>query len=179
MTSEWTKERIADLTRHWNDGLTTQQIARMMGITKNKVIGKAHRLKLPSRQSPIKRDSDMLDRNEQIVDLLTIGYQQKEVAQRLNLPKSAVQSVAAKSADAGRQWVPGHRLEPYHPTPPEPKPITRITMTRVHECCWPIGDPKTKSFRYCGEPADLGRPYCAEHISIAYVRPYARREDAA
>ncbi len=52
---DWTQEQIADLMRLWNDGLSTSEIGKRLGITKNAVVGKAHRLHLSARPSPIKR----------------------------------------------------------------------------------------------------------------------------
>ncbi len=50
----WTEERIADLMRMWTAGHTVSCIGNALGVSKNTVIGKAHRLKLPSRPSPIR-----------------------------------------------------------------------------------------------------------------------------
>ena len=51
----WTDERIDELKQLWGEGLSAQEIGRKLGVTKNAVIGKAHRLGLPARPSPIKR----------------------------------------------------------------------------------------------------------------------------
>jgi GcrA cell cycle regulator len=51
----WTPERINELTKLWNAGLTTSEIGMQLGISKNAVVGKAHRLHLSARPSPIKR----------------------------------------------------------------------------------------------------------------------------
>ena len=53
----WTAERIAALERLWATGATTAEIGRRLDITKNAVVGKAHRLGLPGRPSPIKREA--------------------------------------------------------------------------------------------------------------------------
>ncbi len=53
MSVEWTAERTKKLVDLWNEGLTTIEIGRRLGVTKNSVVGKAHRLDLPKRQSPI------------------------------------------------------------------------------------------------------------------------------
>lgn len=53
--SEWTPERISALIALWNEGLTTSEIGNRLGITKNAVVGKVHRLGLPKRQSPIRK----------------------------------------------------------------------------------------------------------------------------
>ncbi|MBR0683772.1 GcrA cell cycle regulator, partial [Roseomonas eburnea] len=46
-------------------------------------------------------------------------------------------------------------------------------------CCWPIGEPGTSGFRFCGGEPMAGKPYCMEHAALAYVKPRDRREDAA
>ena len=51
----WTPERVATVTRLWNEGLTTAEIGRTIGMSKNAVVGKVHRLQLPSRPSPIRQ----------------------------------------------------------------------------------------------------------------------------
>lgn len=57
MALEWTDERIARLTELWSQDLSTAEIGKILGITKNAVVGKAHRLGLPKRQSPIRRST--------------------------------------------------------------------------------------------------------------------------
>ncbi len=52
---DWSPERIAELTRLWNEGLATSEIGKRLGISKNAVVGKAHRLHLSARPSPIRR----------------------------------------------------------------------------------------------------------------------------
>jgi GcrA cell cycle regulator len=46
-------------------------------------------------------------------------------------------------------------------------------------CCWPIGEPGTKSFRFCDDLSISGKPYCDQHAKLAYVRVRDRKEDAA
>lgn len=50
MTADWTPERTAALIVHWNEELSTSEIGRRLGITKNAVIGKVHRLGLTQRR---------------------------------------------------------------------------------------------------------------------------------
>jgi GcrA cell cycle regulator len=59
--------------------------------------------------------------------------------------------------------------------PPAPiRPYARIVT-----CCWPIGEPGTKDFRFCDGASEPGKPYCAGHAKLAYVKVRDRREDAA
>ena len=54
---EWTDDRIRELRQLWSEGHSTAEIGRRMNITKNAVVGKAHRLELPARPSPIRTGS--------------------------------------------------------------------------------------------------------------------------
>ncbi len=56
----WTEDKIKQLKKLWSKGKTTVEIAKEMGISKNSVIGKVHRLELTSRPSPIKRKESVV-----------------------------------------------------------------------------------------------------------------------
>ena len=58
--------------------------------------------------------------------------------------------------------------------PPAPRPYGRIVT-----CCWPLGEPGTRSFRFCNDASEPGKPYCSDHAKLAYVKVRDRREDAA
>lgn len=55
MTIEWSNEQVEELVRLWDEGLSTSEIGKKLGTTKNAVVGKAHRLGLSKRQSPIRK----------------------------------------------------------------------------------------------------------------------------
>ena len=85
--------------------------------------------------------------------------------------------------------LPIAQLAPAHARPPaaEPAIVARPPAPRAVSgyiprpmaCCWPIGEPGTKSFHFCEAEAVPGKPYCAEHAHIAYVKVRDRREEAA
>jgi GcrA cell cycle regulator len=68
---------------------------------------------------------------------------------------------------------------------PKPAPAPRVVAPaprpygRVVTCCWPIGEPGTRSFRFCDDASEPGKPYCSDHAKLAYVKVRDRREDAA
>jgi GcrA cell cycle regulator len=133
----WTEERIEDLRRLWAQGLSASQIAKRLGsgVSRNAVIGKAHRLGLASRPSPI----------------------QGEARAR------AAVAVAPRPAMAPAP----------QPAKPLPAPAPAATSAIRHKgpaCQWPIGDPSSQEFAFCGEPSEPGRPYCAKHCGVAYLR---------
>ena len=155
---DWTDETIARLRSLWDEGHTTAEIGRRLGITKNAVVGKAHRLNLPARPSPIRRTAED-------------GRPPRRTSPRRidgpTLPALAV-TVAPRAAEPAR---PAPVLRP---VPSTPRPAGRLTS-----CCWPIGEPGTPSFRFCSDVAVPGKPYCGEHAALAYVKVRDRREDAA
>ena len=165
---DWNEESIARLRQFWQDGHSTAEIGRRMGITKNAVVGKAHRLMLEPRPSPIRRD-------------LPEGYVSRRSAARRatgatlpapNLPPitgAAAAPVAVREV-AARQPRPTVQLRAV----PLPRAGARVTT-----CCWPIGDPGTANFRFCDDGAMAGKPYCVQHAALAYVKVRDRREDAA
>jgi len=165
---DWNEESIARLRQFWQDGHSTAEIGRRMGITKNAVVGKAHRLMLAPRPSPIRRD-------------LPEGYVSRRSAARRatgatlpapNLPPItgvAAAPVAVREV-AARQPRPTVQLRAV----PLPRAGARVTT-----CCWPIGDPGTANFRFCDDGAMAGKPYCVQHAALAYVKVRDRREDAA
>lgn len=52
----WTEERVAELARLWESGHSASAIGRILGVSKNAVVGKAHRMRLASRPSPIRQE---------------------------------------------------------------------------------------------------------------------------
>ena len=151
---DWNEDAITRLRALWQEGHSTAEIGRRFGITKNSVVGKAHRLLLPPRPSPIRR-----------VDVA--GH----------VPRRA----APKRSD-GPTLPPLPEAPRAVPTVP-PRALRAVLLPearpRVSSCCWPIGHPGTPSFRFCDDGALAGKPYCAEHASLAYVKVRDRRENAA
>ncbi len=157
---DWTEDAIATLRQLWSEGLSTAEIGRRMGISKNAVVGKAHRLNLAARPSPIRR-----------VPSAAPSPRPARRAARPAMPRPSPMMAGTPMAPR----PPADRPAPVVPMRPPPQPLRLGNGT----CCWPLGDPGTPGFRFCGAQALLGKPYCAEHAALAYVRVKDRREDAA
>jgi GcrA cell cycle regulator len=239
----WDEETIRLLREFWAEGLSTAEIGRRLGTSKNAIVGKAHRLDLQARPSPIRREPPKL---------VTVGGKTVTDGSHATLPPlpSTVASnmVATDSAELGTA-APGAASTPASPplriVPPQPRPASladsgtapggasrptqaatpgtsaapslppspgtqagsagapaparstpaspvapsvssaalssasfQVRRTSV-ACCWPIGEPGTKGFRFCDEVSVPGKPYCEEHVKLAYVRIRDRKEDAA
>jgi GcrA cell cycle regulator len=182
---EWNDETIVRLRALWNEGLSTAEIGRRMGVSKNAVVGKAHRLGLPPRPSPIRRDvtgasSPRTPALRRVVGptlpplaaTLTVGEESRPVVAKAP-PPDASPAAAVSAAPASVASVPAAAAPAVRALPPARH------MPRMAACCWPIGEPGTKSFRFCDVEAVQGKPYCAEHAQLAYVKVRDRREEAA
>jgi GcrA cell cycle regulator len=155
---EWTEQRIEMLRRLWGQGQTASQIAVALGgVTRNAVIGKAHRLGLTGRPSPIKRDASGTS-----------------TPKRRPLPRRAMAPQPKPMMPLQRALHQPHEGGSVVSPPPAPREQPRSYPARAHggtkSCSWPVGDPKQPGFHFCGEPSEPGRPYCAQHCHQAYQR---------
>ena len=143
----WTEERVEMLKRLWQDGLSASQIAKQLcGVTRNAVIGKVHRLGLSGRATPSKPQRTVF-----------------------KAPRPARPAQASPSA-------PRRIAEPVSAAHPAPAPVRYVDETPgtatvltlgAHMCKWPIGDPSSNEFSFCGRRAGES-PYCVEHARVAY-----------
>lgn len=192
---EWTEEAIGRLRLLWAEGHSTAEIGRRLGVSKNAVVGKAHRLDLPARPSPIRRDGNG-------------GTPRRPAPRRIAGPTlPPLSSTALPAPHAASMAPPGAAAQRPPERPPErsamqpamqrptattpqarpaqaappPRPVSLAPRpyARSMACCWPIGEPGTASFRFCDADAVPGKPYCDPHAQIAYVKVRDRREDAA
>lgn len=155
---EWTPEIIGRLRALWAEGHSTAEIGRRLRVSKNAIVGKAHRLNLPARPSPIKPGSPRKPRGRAIPapPRLTI------ISPVAPLPPIMTFPVAPS------------------PRPREPRPMVSAARPREGErpsCCWPMGEPGRAGFRFCGDDAVRGRPYCEDHCSVAYTAKNRKRRN--
>ena len=163
MTAGWTDDRVGALKKLWLEGQSASQIAKQLGggVTRNAVIGKVHRLGLSGRAAP---------------------SQPARTATTFRTTRPRPAAPAATQAQAPQPSAP-RRLEAVQskPVPPTPQaapipdlPGTATVMTLgAHMCKWPIGDPSSREFSFCGRRASEG-VYCVEHARVAY-QPQVRR----
>ena len=194
---EWTEETISRLRELWAEGLSTAEIGRRLSITKNAVVGKAHRLSLPPRPSPIRRGEKKQPAATPKAAAPAAASPTKAEATPEQTVQAVTAPVAAPQVEKPVQAATAPQAAPEKPaakvekpaaaprTPARPKPaISRISdpepkKRRGPTCCWPIGDPGTPGFHFCGATPLPGKPYCAEHAQIAYVKLRDRRDNVA
>ena len=144
----WTDERIAQLKTGWESGMTASQIAEQLGegVTRNAVIGKAHRLGLEARPSPVKGAE---------VEVVTVAVS----------PAVAPDAVKPAPRPAARPARAGAKAA-----------RTTLLDLNEKICKWPIGHPGETDFHFCGKPSQASFPYCTEHCLQAYQAQLPRRD---
>lgn len=168
----WTDERIALLKKMWKEGKSAADIAKVLakGVTRNAVIGKAHRMGLSGRPSPIKNTPA-----------------KKEAA-----PKAAKPAAAAPAARGAKKTRAAAPAKPNLALVKEAEELKKIEKEAVpvgggvalidlteRMCKWPIGDPKEPDFTFCGLGIRVGTPYCPNHAAMAYQTSSRSRNAAA
>jgi len=165
----WTDEIVERLKQHWIDGKSASQIANLLGngVTRNAVIGKVHRLGLAGRA---KTPAATVPRPRRLLP---------PPAQRVGPRLSAHAPRLTRGATAlalSPETLP-ELEQPEFESVVVPMSL-RVTIVELKEsmCRWPLGDPATSEFRYCGSPAQSG-PYCTYHGGLAYQPAQERRRD--
>ncbi|ATE64773.1 GcrA family cell cycle regulator [Rhizorhabdus dicambivorans] len=199
----WTEERIDQLKRLWGQGMTASQIAdELGGVSRNAVIGKAHRLGLEARPSPVKGGEAASGGSPAPASPAPAPERVAAPAPRpAPAPAPAAQPPAPAPAAAPptpqpivrsigpggfQRQAPGEQSAPITPAPPRrlvpAKPSadiadkTSLLDLNDRVCKWPLGHPGEPDFHFCGEPINPGFPYCLSHCSVAYQAQLPRRD---
>ena len=141
----WNEDNVARLKELWDQGLPTAQIGKLLGFTKNAVVGKAHRIGLERRPSPIRRTALKPDRKKA----------RSPIVPKLNFEttKEQVKEVIK----------PQQNFQPV---------VKNLFVSPVKRGCeWPEGHPDESDFKFCGKERFEDKPYCLDHCAVAYVIP--------
>ena len=190
----WTDERVETLKRMWGEGQSASQIAKELGgVTRNAVIGKVHRLGLSNRAGG----------TEEEVEAPQVAAAAPPKPEAVRPEPAAPRAEPPRPAPA--QAAPVSNVTPLpirkaiipagQPLPPQPslneispealasvreveKRARKLTLMELTErtCKWPIGDPATDDFWFCGLPSIPGKPYCEAHVGVAFQPMSARRD---
>lgn len=162
----WTDERVETLKRLWLDGLSANQIAKQLGgVTRNAVIGKVHRLGLAGRAAPSQPARPAYKPPRPVSDNV-----RKAVADHQTRSRATLRAVPPTSQDADA--ITGAMPRPLPVRYEAPGAATVLTLG-AHMCKWPIGDPSSEGFTFCGKGANATgstqrQAYCVEHARIAF-----------
>lgn len=128
---QWNEKRLEKLKKLWELGLPISQIGEKLGVSRNAIAGKVHRMGLPKRQSPIANNG-----NKSGASTARRKPEAMPILNRSDLPLKLA--------------------------------LRNITWSRS-KCSWPIGDPQSTDFHFCGDNVVTGKPYCNDHCFEAYT----------
>ena len=200
----WTDERVELLKRMWGEGQSASQIAKELGgVTRNAVIGKVHRLGLSNRaggkeeaepEAPVVAPAPPVAAKAEPRPATApepAARPEPAKVERTTAP-SAPQTVVSNVTPLPlrKPIVPAGQPLPPQPSANEISPETlasarevekrarRLSLMELTErtCKWPVGDPATDDFWFCGLPSQPGKPYCEAHVSVAFQPMSARRD---
>ncbi len=161
----WTDEMVDQLREMWKQGLTTGEIGKRLGVSKNSIVGKVHRLGLSGRPSPIKKKDETEAPAEKKEATENVAKATKPKVEKAPVPKTPkVEKKAEEKVEVEE------KIEISAPAPHHHNGKTSLTDLDNHTCRWPIGDPKDENFHFCGRKVRIGQTYCDEHANIAYVK---------
>ena len=196
----WTDERVETLKKMWGEGQSASQIAKELGgVTRNAVIGKVHRLGLSNRAgsggaAPAKPaaakekaapSAPKMETKAAIKPKAAVKASVPAVKEEVLLDENGIPISAAR-----RAIIPAGQPLPPQPSANEISPealakvneveksAKKISLMELTEktCKWPVGDPATPDFWFCGLPTQTGKPYCEAHVGVAF-QPMSSRRD--
>lgn len=198
----WTDERVETLKRMWSDGQSASAIAKELGgVTRNAVIGKVHRLGLSNRNdepepAPAPAPEPVAEKKADRKPAPAVQAPRPEPQPEPAAPAREEPAEEEPVSQPVFTPVPRRPIVPAgQPLPPQPsaneispetlasvreveKRARKLTLMELTErtCKWPIGDPATEKFWFCGLPSQAGKPYCEAHVSVAF-QPMSSRRD--
>jgi GcrA cell cycle regulator len=137
---DWNEERTATLRKLWLEGMSASQVARQLGgISRSAVIGKVHRLGITVRDVPA--------RSRNVVRTAVRAQPRDRVVRETTpTPRSALRVIEIA----------------------EMAPTASILGLETHSCRWPIGNPDSHDFGFCGREKTARGSYCNDHARGAF-----------
>ena len=194
----WTDERVELLKKMWGEGQSASQIAKELGgVTRNAVIGKVHRLGLSNRTTGASKPAAEAKEKPAAKAAPKAAPKPAAPQPKTEPARPAAAAEAAPAAETRPATMPARKqiIPAGQPLPPQPsaneispealakvneveKKAKKLTLMELTErtCKWPVGDPATDDFWFCGLPVQQGKPYCEAHVGVAFQPMSARRD---
>ncbi|MGB3176393.1 MAG: GcrA family cell cycle regulator [Albidovulum sp.] len=190
----WTDERVETLKKMWGEGQSASQIAKELGgVTRNAVIGKVHRLGLSNRVGTAAESA-----KAKPAEAAAKPAEPRAAAPKAARPETKPQVTRVETAamptilgtHTRKQIIPAGQPLPPQPSAGEISPEALASVREVEKkarkislmeltertCKWPLGDPATEDFWFCGLTTQQGKPYCDAHVGVAFQPMSARRD---
>ena len=188
MSKGWDNIMLKKLKALTGKGLSTSEIGKRLGMSKNAIVGKLNRLgwnakaggaaaaaAAESKKESAKKSTEP----KSIAKKTTVKETAKKVAAPKKVSASKEKTVTAKSVSKKNTEVKAKDVREVK-TEKKSDAKTLAMHQRIvqhsldmanlkpNQCRWPIGDPDSEHFHFCGETVFVGKPYCYEHCKQAY-----------
>ncbi|NSX54462.1 GcrA family cell cycle regulator [Parasulfitobacter algicola] len=183
----WTDERVEILKKMWGEGQSASQIAKELGgVTRNAVIGKVHRLGLSNRagsgggKAAAKKEAPKVEAKAKAPPRAKpADAKPKEPASEaktiIPMRKAIIPAGQPLPPQPSANEISPEALAKVNEIEKKSKKISLMELTE-RTCKWPVGDPATEDFWFCGLPVQAGKPYCEAHVGVAF-QPMSSRRD--
>ncbi len=196
MSKSWDNNVLKKLKTLLDKGLSTAEIGKKLGMSKNAIIGKLHRLgwnagvgdedkktsdksesakKSAVKKAPAKKETakkPAVKKVEAPKKVVAVADKKKKVAPKATTKaKTVVKPLAPKKEkDEPKKKVVGRAITGRTNNVHQRIVQHALEMANLkpNQCRWPIGDPDSEGFHFCGAPVFVGKPYCYEHCKQAY-----------
>ena len=191
MSTGWDSGMLKKLKALVGKGLSTAEMGKKLGMSKNAVVGKLNRLgwnmkaseptkkkkeiapKAKSTKSikPTKtvKNTKIVEKKEKITKKIKVSAKSVQITNvkktKTDMKKPAVaekdtKTVVKTASKKNKKDLALHELLIQH--------ALQMANLKPNQCRWPIGDPDSDNFHFCGESVFPGKPYCYEHCRQAY-----------
>lgn len=194
MSKGWDNATLKKLKALTGKGLSTAEIGKRLGMSKNAVVGKLNRLGWNSKAGGAPAAEKPAPKKAAEKNTAPKKATAKTPAKKVATPKAAP---AKKAAATPQKVAPAPKAKPQAPAKPAPAPkpapaektsgrggkslnknlamhqriiqhSLEMANLKPNQCRWPIGDPDSEDFHFCGDTVFVGKPYCYEHCKQAY-----------
>ena len=195
MSKGWDNATLKKLKALTGKGLSTSEIGKRLGMSKNAIVGKLNRLgwnakassavataaaekketakKTPdAKKAAVKKTAGASKKSETTATVAKkaatakkevtkkAAVAKKETAKNVSAKKEPAKKATEKSSGANAKTLAMHQRIVQH--------SLEMANLKPNQCRWPIGDPDSEHFHFCGETVFVGKPYCYEHCKQAY-----------
>ena len=194
MSKGWDNATLKKLKALMGKGLSTSEIGKRLGLSKNAVVGKLNRMgwnaKAGATSTATKTTKKTSAADKKVTPKITVKKaspakpsvsRAKTTTKKSDTPKKAPVKATTKTAAKKTAAAPKTKVE----TPSATKSTKTSSKTlamhqriiqhslelanlKPNQCRWPIGDPDSENFHFCGKQVFTGKPYCYEHCRLAY-----------
>jgi GcrA cell cycle regulator len=179
----WTAEAIENLIRLALEGRSASFIAAALGAaSRNAVIGKANRIGVKLNGDGRASTPGGMSARAYRALLAAVPHSKRLPGKQNSAPALSRDHRVIPGSEPGSQPGDRHaRKAAWTFAEAEVQEMRRVRFEDIREfaCRWPLGDPRSGDFAYCGLKPAEGHSYCAGHCRMAYRRPQRRARGKA